>query len=392
MELAIEMEKGFEAAAERMTASENRFETFMTEAHQDLDGIHDRLKRYGKAVLAAGSDGAYAGFWRDEEEAKSFGQIVLQVGGIETKDMTELSNTAGGFLVPTELAARIIDMMRQYGVYRQFATRIKLGTSSQKVPAITADLTTYCPAEGGTITKSDIMLGLVGIEIKKFASFIVINSELDEDSVIGLGEICGTSMARSMAKKEDLIGFRGDGTSTFFGMVGITGALLKVDETIANIKGLQVASGNAYSEIVLDDFEALIARLPDDADAGARWFVNRKFFFSVMHKLARAAGASDMFNILSNEKTRWFLGYPVTFTAAMPGAEADNQICAVLADLSLGAFLAERRVLEIAKSTEFLFQNDQIAIRSTQRIDIVPFGVGNTTESGPICGLITAAS
>jgi len=111
-----------------------------------------------------------------------------------------------------------------------------------------------------------------------------------------------------------------------------------------------------------------------------------------MHKLARAAGASDMFNILSNEKTRWFLGYPVVFTAAMPGTEADSQICAVLADLSLGAYLAERRVLEIAKSTEFLFQNDQIAIRSTQRIDIVPFGVGNTTESGPICGLITAAA
>lgn len=175
-------------------------------------------------------------------------------------------------------------------------------------------------------------------------------------------------------------------------MTGIVGALLGVDETIGNIKGLKVASGNAYSEITLGDFKGVVAILPDEADDDAAWFMSKKFYYTVVYPLAETAGVANVFEVLSDRKQRYLYGYPVEFVSAMPSTEANSQICAILGDLKLGAFLGERRILEISKSTEAFFAEDQIGFRATERIDINAHGTGDTTDAGPIVALITAPS
>ncbi len=94
----------------------------------------------------------------------------------------------------------------------------------------------------------------------------------------------------------------------------------------------------------------------------------------------------------SDRKQRYRYGYPVEFVAQMPSVEANSQICAILGDLKMGAFLGERRQLEIAKSDQAYFAEDQIGFRATERIDINAHGVGDTTDAGPIVALITAAA
>jgi len=195
-----------------------------------------------------------------------------------------------------------------------------------------------------------------------------------------------------MAKKEDLIGFVGDGTSTYFGMTGIVGALRAVDATIGNIKGLVVAAGNNYSEITLANFREVVGILPEDCDDTAKWYMNKKFYYSVIYPLAETAGVANIFEILSDRKSRFLLGYEVVFVSAMPSTEANSQICAILGDLQLGAYLGERRELRIESSDHVHFNTDQIGFRGTERIDINAYGVGDTSEAGPIVGLILAAS
>jgi len=106
---------------------------------------------------------------------------------------------------------------------------------------------------------------------------------LSEDSLIGIGEILAISLTRSMAKSEDLIGFIGDGTSTYFRMRGIAGALRAVDDTIGNIAGLVVASGNAYSEITLADFRKVVGILPPELDETAAWYMHKRFYYDVVY-------------------------------------------------------------------------------------------------------------
>jgi len=385
--------KGFAAAGEKISKVEADTTTAIEETQQQVKAVQNQFRAYGKALMARSvADGEYHGFWRDDGQAKEFGDIVMACMRGGQKDMGTGTQAGGGALVPDELAAWIIQKLGKYGKFRRNAVTVKLGTSKQLVPRVTTDLTIYCPGEGKEITKSDIKVDMVNLDVKKFACLTVLNRELEDDSIIGLGEIVGISITRSMAKKEDEIGFMGDGTATYFGMRGIIGALLAVDPVIANIKSLVVASGNAYSEIVLGDFRKVVGILPEDADEDARWFMSKKFYYNTVYPLAETAGVANLFEILSDRKDRFLLGYPVEFVPCMPSTEADSQICAILGDLSLGAFLGERRTLEIMRSDDVLFATDQIAIRGTERIDINAYGVGDTVDAGPICALITAAT
>jgi HK97 family phage major capsid protein len=321
--------------------------------------------------------------------AKDFGELIWQALG--RKAMGEAIGS-GGVLVPIEMATWIIAKLGQFGKFRRNVTTFPIGSSSMLVPKIETDLTVYSPGEGVEITESDMSFKQLSLVPRKFACLCAVASELVEDSVVAVGEIVGQSMARSISRKEDEIGFCGDGTSTYFAMQGITGALRAVDPVIANIRGLVVGTGNAWGELTLNNFEDVIALLPSEADDNAKWYCNRKFYYSVMLRLARVAGVANFLELLSPTKQRYFLGYPVEFTSVMPGTEGNSQICAILGDLSIGAYIGERRELTIARSTDVLFRNDQLAIRGTERIAINVYGCGDTSEAGPIVGLITAAT
>lgn len=378
--------EGFKAAGERM----DDFDSSIGEVKACIDILTNQFKRYGKALISGTLDGKdHQGFWPNESMAKEFGENVMRIIGVRGKMMTTAGT--GDAIVPTELASWIIQKIGQYGKFRRNAVRAPMGSSSMTVPKVTADLTIYCPGEGNLITASDVNIAQVAMVARKFACLTVLSREIEEDALAGLGEIIGVSMARSMAKKEDEIGFMGDGTSEYFGMTGIVGALRAVDETIANIKSLIVGSGNAYNELTLEDFRKVVGILPDDADDNGKWYMSKKFYYNVVYPLAVTAGVANIFEILSNRKDRFLLGYPVEFIGCMPSVAGDSQICAILADLELGAILGERRILEIARSEDYLFGNDLTAIRGTQRIDISAHGVGDTEEAGPIVGLITAA-
>ena len=386
-----DIKDAFEASGGRMDDMDGT----IAEMKAYIDQTLKQLKRLGKGLISGTVDGNdYPGFWPDESMAKGFAGVFAQAAkrkfaGIEEKDMGTMG-PEGGVLVPDEMAGWIIQKLGVYGRFRRNAMVVKMGTGRQHIPKISTDLTIYAPGEGKTITKSDVTFAMVKLEAIKLACLTVINSELDEDAIIGVAEVVGMSVARSLAKKEDLIGFLGDGSSTYFGMTGIVGALLGVDETIGNIKSLVVASGNAYGEIDTEDFRKVLGMLPEDGEIGAKWYMSKRFYYECPYRLAMGLGVASMYDFLSNRKERYLLGFPVEYVSCMPSVAANNQICAIFGDLKLGAFLGERRHVEIAKSSEAYFADDQIGIRATERIDINAHGVGDTEEPGPIVALITA--
>jgi HK97 family phage major capsid protein len=391
--------EGFKAASERIDEVEEQTKEVaigVVELAESIRAIQQQQKLFRSAAFnrQPGNEDRNR-FWPDDEQAKSFGEIILRAMHRKvTKAMSEAGE--GGEMVPTELATWIIQKQNEYGVFRRNAQIVTMGSSNLLVPEVTDDLTIYCPGEGNEIDESDMGFGQVSLVPRKLACLAKVSSEFEEDSVIAIGEVVGQSIARSMAKAEDLCGFLGDGTSTYFAYQGIIGALRAVDAAIANIKSLIVGSGNAYSELTLADFRKVCGILPQNADAGARWYMHKSFFFNVVLPLlwAETAGMPIIGTPTYFEQgpTKFLLGYPVEFTTAMPKAAANSQICALLADLKLGCFLGERRSLNIARSEHVFFKNDQIAIRGLERIAINAYGVGDTTDAGPICGLITAAA
>ena len=311
--------------------------------------------------------------------------------GVQTKALSEGTNYLGGYLVPPEFSTDIIDLREQYGVARRVARVVSMASDTLTIPRRVGGVTAYFVGEASAITASDKAWDQINLVAKKLGVLTLWSSELSEDSMISIGDDLAGEIAYAFSQKEDECYFNGDGTSTYGGIIGVRQKLRDVDGTIGNIKGLQVASGNNYSEIVLADFHNALARLPLYARGGAQWVMSSTFFDSVAHKLQMAAGGNTFADIAAGGVPR-LLGYPVTLSQVMPTTEANSQICALLGNFQQGTKFGDRRLLSLALSTEYKFAEDQLAIRGTQRFDINVHDVGSTSVAGPIVGLVMAAA
>ncbi len=374
-----------------------------------------KLLRSTRFAAVKTPDGMYNGVWGSLEMAKNFGLYVLGpvLGNSEAKEafnalgfesrcitaagkiikaMSGDNLTAGGALTPQEFIPNLIILMESYGVFRRNSMEWPMGGESSSAPWQSSDVTVYCPGAGATVTKSDPGFRSVGMQSQKWMTLTAIDSELTEDSAIAIGEVVGRSIARAFAKKEDQCGFIGDGTSTYFNQQGARHLLRNVDGTVGNVKGLRVqGTPGAWSAIVKEDILALPGLLPGYADDGvdAKWYCHKNFFYSVMIRLALDAGGTAAHEITADGYLRKpsYLGRPVEFTQVMPSVKAGADHCPLLlANLRLGSYLGDRRALTIDQSKEVYFTTDQLGIRGTERIAPTVYGVGDTTDPGPIVG------
>lgn len=314
---------------------------------------------------------------------------------IEKSGAAEGSAASGSLLVTSEMAPGFIMLLETYGLARRLFQRVPMGAASTFTPKMDSLPTYYVPGEGTAPTVTDPTIKGVNLVPKTLTALGYFSMELDEDSAVEMGELYANWFARGASYYEDLCALLGDGTSTYFGFRGITGALRAVSSTIASIKSLVVGTGNAYSELVYGDFEKVVGILPDYADANAQWIMHRYFYYTVFIRAALAAGTAGAHSEIilgTAQKQKQAAGYPVNFSPVMPKAEANSQICALFGDYSLGGQFGTRGAAEFATSDQRYFDQALIAIRHRERVAINAHGVGDTTNAGPLCGLITAAA
>jgi len=344
------------------------------------------------------------------EKAYGFGMFCLGLAGNKTAQnwcgqkgffssyQTEGANGYGGYLVPGPLSRDIIDLRNQYGVFRRNAKLVAMTSDTLSIPRRTGGLTSYYPGEAGTITSSVKTWDLVKLSTKKLAVLTAFSNELNQDAIAPLGDDLANEISWQFAFDEDSAGFNGDGTSTYGGIFGVVeklSALNGVDDG----GGLVLATGNAYSEIVIGDFLAMLGRIPAYALPGAKWYCSNSFFASVMLKIAYAGGGVTGAELLSGSMARQFLSYPVELSEVMPTSEGNSQICCLFGDLSKAASFGDRTngvVIDYSNSATIngknLFESDMGAIRGVERFDINVHDVGTASAAGPVVGLITKAN
>lgn len=326
-------------------------------------------------------------------------KTYCQENNISIKAHTEGDNAAGGFLVPEQFLNDIIVLREQYGVFRKYAKVVPMGSESVLRPRRRSGLTYYWVGESQTITDSTKSWDRVRLTAKKIAVLAKLSNELGEDSVIDIANDVIDEIAYAFALAEDEAGFNGDGTSAYGGVVGVREKLKGLSGTIADIAGLVVGDGNAYSELTRANFRKVVGRLPAYADnMDTAWFCHKTFYEETMQTLAESVNGASATEIRDGNRVPVFMGYPVVYVQVMPKVEANSQVCALLGNLRLSTMLGDRRQIAIAISEHANFETDELALRGTQRIDIAVHDVGNASATaslrvaGPTVGLITAAS
>ncbi len=310
---------------------------------------------------------------------------------------TENTNSTGGALVPAQFVPELIKLVAQYGVFRGYARQVPMASDTATWPKLEGDVTIYSPGEAGTITASNPTFSNVSIQPKKLVALTAVSSELEEDAALAIGAIVTDSMARKFAQTEDECGFLGNGSSTYFGFVGLQGAfdaLAAANTTDATAYGGMVnATGHLLSDMTIADLRMLIGALPSRYERSAALYCSKRFFYNTLLpivELATNAGGTQT-TYFENGMARYLYGFPIRFVEVMPYATAVSTSFLHFGDLSMGAYLGNRRGFQIDRSNDVYFTSDQIGIRATERIGLNVFGIGSSTVAGPICTLRTAA-
>ncbi len=301
-----------------------------------------------------------------------------------SRAMSEGIGSAGGFLVPTEMENSIIALRDIAGVFRAKATVRQMGSDVRNFPRRVGGLTAYFSAENAQLVESSATWDNVALSAKKLGILNRLSSELLEDEAAGLGEYMVEEMAWAMADKEDDAGFNGDGTSTYGGITGITKALIGKAGGVA-------ATSTHTTYLTLDgaDLARTMAALPSYAWAGACWYASPYAIATLFGRLTISTGGV----IMTKDGPRPmlnYLGFPIIATPKLPSSTSSQagNVMLLFGDLALSSIMGSRRGVTVARSADVYFEYDSIAIRATERIDIVNANLGDATTPGPIVGLV----
>jgi HK97 family phage major capsid protein len=209
-----------------------------------------------------------------------------------------------------------------------------------------------------------------------------VSSELLEDAVVNIGDDIAGEVAYAFASKEDSCGFLGDGTSTYGGIVGLESALTDATYQVST------GAGTALSTVTLSEINAAFAKLPawSYQRSNVKIYCHKSVYHNVFERLAMAAGGVTAAEVAAGTSPRFF-GYPVEFAQVMVAAPAGaDATFAFIGDLSQGCYFGDRRSTSVAFSDSALnsFEQDEKAVRGTERFDIVCANVGGSTASGAV--------
>lgn len=160
----------------------------------------------------------FAGTTEQRHLAFGFGDFVkAMVTGTGRQDvraaLSEGTDSAGGYTVPTVLMGQIIDQMRaQTVVVQAGALTVPLDTQKTSIARIASDPTAAWRAEAGAIAESDPTFELVTFNARSLAVLVKISRELLDDSV-NINQALTQAFAGAMAVETDRVALFGSGVA-----------------------------------------------------------------------------------------------------------------------------------------------------------------------------------
>jgi HK97 family phage major capsid protein len=196
-----------------------------------------------------------------------------------------------------------------------------------------------------------------------------------------------TECALAFAFAEDNSLFNGDAGASFHGIRGIMASVN------AGSIHTALAGNTAFSTLDLDDFRTMKGKLPRFPGMRPAWYISPEGYADSMERLLLAANGTLPSDI-ANGGGLSFLGFPVVLSNVMNSTlttQASTNLV-VLGDLNMGVRFGDRRAMTLSSTDQRYWDEDQVAIKATERFDIVVHSRGTATTAGAVMVLATPAS
>ncbi len=284
-------------------------------------------------------------FWKAMRNKNSFDvQNALQIG----------TDSEGGYLVPDEFEATLIEALEEENIFRQLAKVITTSSGDRKIPVVATKGTASWVDEEGAIPESDDVFGQVSIGAYKLATMIKVSEELLNDSVFNLETYIAKEFGRRIGAKEEEAFFVGNGTGKPTGIFNATGGA-----------ELGITTGTATT-ITADEIIDLFYSLKSSYRKNAI-FVMNDATVKAIRKLKDGNGQYLWQPSLTAGQPDTILNRPVKTSAYVP------TIAAGAKTIAFGDFgyywVADRQGRSFQRLNELYAPTGQVGFKASQRVD-----------------------
>src|SRR6185369_4895425 len=284
--------------------------------------------------------------------------------------------------LPTEYAAEFRALIAQFGVVRKAMFPYPIGMGTAKPPRMGARPQFASVAMSAAITEGSPTITFASLESHKIGGLVRVPREIEEQSIVPLGQFLARYGAVEFARAEDTWGFLADGSGTYESVKGIVKIARDNTKTV-----VLAATKTKPSDATLADFRSLRTKVNKAALNGR---VSAYYMDSTWEtQLPTFKTTSEQFVYQRlPDGTAILDGYPIVWTDVLTAygtsAAADSPL-AVFGALSFW-WLGEHGSPRIDTSEHVWFANDQLAVRFIEEIDF------DYAATDATAALITAAS
>ncbi len=288
--------------------------------------------------------------------------------------MQEGDDEQGGYLVPTEFMATLLEKQQEEAIIRSRATYIPMQTNSIQIPYVAESthvgslfggIIIYRPGEGAVKTASKPAFGRLQLTLKKLVGLVDVTDELLEDSPISIAPLINRMFGQAInfTEEEDFI--NGTGVGQALGILA-SGCLVTVAK-----EGAQAAATIVAANIV-----KMFSRLHPPSYSNAIWMANMGAFPQLAAlNMAVGTGGTVLWqpaNGLAGKPYNTLMGLPLFLTEHCQALGTVGDI--VLADWS--QYLIGGKAgggIQTASSMHMYFEYDKTVYRFVLRYDGQPW-------------------
>lgn len=288
------------------------------------------------------SDEYKSAFWMAMRNKISYEALnTLQIG----------TDSEGGYLVPDEFEATLIDKLSEENIIRNLATVITSSNGDKKIPVIASHGTAEWIDEGGEYTESDDAFDNVILGAHKLSTIIKVSEELLNDSAFNIETYIAQEFARRLGSAEEEAFLNGTGTGRPTGLF------------TSGENGVTSASATA---ITADEVIDLYHSLKSPYRKNAR-FVTNDSTIKAIRKLKDGNGQYLWQPGLQAGQPDMILNRPIHTSAYVPEIGSGKKIM-LFGDLSY-YWISDRQGRTFQRLNELYASKGQVGFRVFQRLD-----------------------
>lgn len=298
-------------------------------------------------------------------------------GGNESKTLTEAVGASGGFLVPPEFQATMLQIMAQRSIIRPRATIVRMRRRQIDMPVLDQTATTsgvphwfggvsaVWTEEAGAKTHAQPAFRKLQMVAHKLALITRISDELLDDAVISLTDFLMGEMGfpGAIAWQEEHAFLRGNGAGQPLGILNSAAAITvpRVDQ----------------DNITYDDLVAMLeAFLPSGRGL---WLASQSTMSNLLTMVGGEAGnrflvwgPGPLGQTAIGNVPATLMGYPIIFTEHLPRISTTSVGDLILVDLNY-YLIGDRQATTLASTIYESFTDDLTTYRAVHRVDGKPW-------------------